>query len=269
MNEDLSNDSLYSTAFVQAVEYCGSNKLFLGLGNPDAKILILGKEQAYNNVHLPNTRDFITEILQNRSLENERNIIGWKKNIAENYKPFWEEMPTNGANPVYSWGAQRNVANRKSSGIWNGGTSSTYLKYQKLYQFITGEHTKSGRIGFQKDFFISELSDIPTKYSYVNKALSEVRAESIAKRKMLFKKAYFKKFPVIIIAAGHYPRDYGFDMEEVFEVKFARQKFADKSWYNLHYSQCGERILIHTRQLSMDVTDNLLEKIASECHAFF
>lgn len=260
----------YTPEFRKTLNHCRKHNLFLGFGNPNAKILILGKEQAYNNKAIVGTPEFIKEILVNREKENEKNIKGWEKNLEENTIPDWDNMPEwhqilpDSINPFYNWGSQLNRPNRDK----NGGTSNTYLKYQKFYQFLNGTG-KSEKINFLKDFFISELNDVPTKYSYPDKALREIRQKSIEERKVLFEDSFFKKFPITIIAAGHYPRDYGFDIQKIFEVDFNESKTEGKDWYNIHFSNDRKRIVIHTRQLSMNVTDNLLEKIAGECHSYF
>lgn len=41
--------TIYSAEFKQALDYCKEHKLFLGFGNLNAKILILGKEHFSNH----------------------------------------------------------------------------------------------------------------------------------------------------------------------------------------------------------------------------
>lgn len=264
----------YSLDFQEALTHCTVNNLFLGFGNPNAKVLIIGKEQAFDSKNPVGTEEFICEVIENRNRENSLNYNGWQKNINENFIPEWDNMPIGFVNPLYSWGSQLNIANKQrlnTNGvkIWNGGTSNTYLKYQKFYQLLT-ERGKSDKINFQQDFFMTELNDFATKYSYAEKELSKIRAQSIEMRKELFKKEFFKTFPITIINAGHYPVEHGFDIENIFDVKFTgKTKTVGNLWYNVHYSADKKRILIHTRQLSMAVTDELLENMAKECRPFF
>jgi hypothetical protein len=263
----------YSLDFQNIVDYCKNNDLFIGFGNPNAKVLIIGKEQAYKSKALPGSIEFLKEIDENRHLENQRNQIGWATNIADNIIPNWENMPTGFVNPLYSWGSQRNLANRKKidvngNEVWNGGTSHTYLKYQKLYQFLRKEE-RSENISFQQDFFLTELNDVATEYSFSGKELTTLRHTSIDNRKALFEKKFFRNFPIVIIAAGHYPIQYGFKIEDIFKVKFTGETVkVGGYWYNKHFSTDKKRILIHTRQLSTDVTDELLKEIANECRSF-
>lgn len=265
----------YNLEFKEVAEHCEKNELFLGFGNPNGKVLMIGKEQAYNNKQKVGTPEFIKEVIENRRHENQTNNAGWRKNLDEHFIPDWENMPFGFVNPLYSWGSQLNIGNKlklNDSGekIGNGGTSNTYLKYQKFYQFLKKQDVKSDKINFQKDFFMTEMNDFPTKYSYADKELAKIRAHSIEMRKELFQKDFFKTFPITIINAGHYPIEHGFDIEKIFEVKFTGEtKTVGNLWYNVHYSDDNRRILIHTRQLSMAVTDELLENMAIDCRSFF
>ncbi|NTE00492.1 hypothetical protein G6M26_23375 [Agrobacterium tumefaciens] len=259
----------YSLELKNVVDFCNTQHLFLGFGNPNGRVLLIGKEQAFDHIHAPGTEEFLNEILENRQRENKTNIAAWKENIENNFIPEWENMPIGLTNPLYAWGSQLNVANKLKNKIGNGGTSNTYLKYQKLHQYLNNQKTKSDRINFQKDFFLTELNEIATKYSYGGKELKKIRNESIEKRKDLFRMDFFKCFPITIIAAGHYPRDYNFNIEHIFDVKFSGETtVVGRDYYNVHYNSDSNRIVIHTRQLSMAVTDELIEAIAEKCSPF-
>ena len=38
---------MYTQAFKEAVAYCKANNLFVGYGNPNGKVLVIGKEAAH------------------------------------------------------------------------------------------------------------------------------------------------------------------------------------------------------------------------------
>ncbi|WP_140485409.1 hypothetical protein [Flavobacterium sp. GSA192] len=87
----------------------------------------------------------------------------------------------------------------------------------------------------------------------------------ISRRQELFNLSFFKTFPVIIVASGHYPSKYNFDIEKIFEVTWDKKTIpVGKSWYNLHYSKDinQKRLLIHTRQLSTSVSSDLMEELS-------
>jgi hypothetical protein len=81
---------------------------------------------------------------------------------------------------------------------------------------------------------------------------------------------FFKEFPIVIVAAGHYPKRYKFDMQQIFDVQWEGKpiKVGEKYWYNLHFSKDNKRILIHTRQLSNRVSNELIVAIANEAKKF-
>lgn len=142
---------------------------------------------------------------------------------------------------------------------WNNGTSNTYLHYQKIYQnvFLKGE--KQERIGFQKEFFLTEMNDLPSEKSFNFKRINELRKNFIKQREELFKLPFFKLFPVVIIASGHYARDHEFDIEKIFDVQYVGSPvIVDTNWYNLHFSKDKKRMVLHTRQLSTSVGNQLI-----------
>ena len=144
------------------------------------------------------------------------------------------------------------------------------LNYEKLYEelFLQGE--KLERINFQKEFFISEFSDYPTKESYKNENIKALRKQSIEERKPLFAMPFFKEFPIVIVAANDYPRRYHIDLEQTFNVKWEGKpiEVGNKNQYNLHFSKDNKRTLIHTRQLSNEVSNELITAIANEAKKF-
>lgn len=257
----------YSTDFQNLVQYCTPEKIFIGYGNPNAKILIVGKEHAFFNSKTPDNPLFYHYVYNQRNKDNNENISSWNKNILECIEPNWDNMPEKCVNPLYSHGAQPNTLNRNN----NGGTSHTYLKYQKLYQFIFNEGQKMEHISFQKEFFITELSDIPTQKSFHDLKLNEIRKGAVKKRIDFFRQPFFDHFSVIIMAAGHYPKLYDFDMESIFNVEYKLDEsfeLGKGNWCNIHYDSGKKKILIHTRQLSTNVFDELLRKMAELIRPF-
>lgn len=260
-----------STEFLQSLIYCKKKNLFLGFGNPNGKVLVLGKEHYCFHNHPVGTEEFYNEILEIRSSDNKKNILGWEANVENHFVPDFDNTSFNDdSNPQIAWLNQNNKMNRSlKDGSPNLGTSGTYLNYQKIYQnlFLNGQ--KQEKINFQKMFFLSEMNDLPSKESYNLPRLNELRRLFIIERKSLFKLDFFRSFPVVIIASGHYAKNHDFDIEEVFDVKFTGEtKFISNSWYNIHYSSDNKRIVLHTRQLSNAVENALLEAIQSEIQSF-
>ena len=256
---------MYTEKFKQVVQYCKENNLFVGYGNPNGKVLVIGKEAAHIG------KEETTENLEKKKEELfQSNVSQWEHILSTNEVPNYDgERPISHENPLYAYGNQFNKKDvRKEGKPYNGGTSSTYLNYEKLYEqlFLQGE--KLERINFQKEFFITEFSDYPTKESYKNEDIEALRKQSIEERKPLFALPFFKEFPIVIVAAGDYPDLYHIDLEKTFDVIFKEEIKVGRDRYFLHFSKDNKRILIHTRQLSNSFSRELIPAIASEAKKF-
>lgn len=257
---------MYTEKFKQVVQYCKQNNLFVGYGNPNGKVLVIGKEAA----HVAK-EDLVDHLEKKKEELLQSNVAQWEHILSTGEVPNYDgERPISDENPLYAYGNQFNKKDiRKEGKPYNGGTSDTYTKYEKLYEqlFLQGEKLK--KINFQKEFFITELSDYPTKESYNDKEIEAFRQQSIEERKSLFALPFFKDFPIVIVAAGDYPIKYKFDMQQTFDVQWEGKTIqVGKYWYNLHFSKDNKRILIHTRQLSNSFSGELIAAIASEAKKF-
>ena len=256
---------MYTEKFKQVVQYCKENNLFVGYGNPNGKVLVIGKEAAHIG------KEETTENLEKKKEELfQSNVSQWEQILSTNEVPNYDgERPISHENPLYAYGNQFNKKDiRKEGKPYNGGTSSTYLNYEKLYEqlFLQGEKLK--KINFQKEFFITEFSDYPTKESYKNEDIEALRKQSIEERKPLFALPFFKEFPIVIVAAGDYPYLYHIDLEKTFDVIFKKEIKVGRDRYFLHFSKDNKRILIHTRQLSNSFSGELIVAIANEAKKF-
>ena len=256
---------MYTEKFKQVVQYCKENNLFVGYGNPNGKVLVIGKEAAHIG------KEETTENLEKKKEELfQSNVSQWEHILSTNEVPNYDgERPISHENPLYAYGNQFNKKDvRKEGKPYNGGTSSTYLNYEKLYEqlFLQGE--KLEKINFQKEFFITEFSDYPTKESYKNEDIEALRKQSIEERKPLFAMPFFKEFPIVIVAAGDYPYLYHIDLEKTFDVIFKKEIKVGRDRYFLHFSKDNKRILIHTRQLSNSFSRELIPAIANEAKKF-
>jgi len=258
----------YSNEFKKAVCFSKQNKLFLGYGNPNGKILMIGKEHYFNHSLKEGSCEFYDEILKVREIENQKNTASWEENIRNEFYPNWNinlESNIINSNAFTTYWNQKNKQDKN----YNGGTSNTYLHYQKLYQNVFLNRQKEERINFQKEFFNTELNDLPAKKDFNFKELNKHKSGFIARRQELFRLPFFKTFSIVIIASGHYPNKYNFDIEKTFEVTWDKKTIlVGKSWYNLHKSEDGKRLLIHTRQLSTSVSTDLMDALSKEVNIF-
>lgn len=92
---------------------------YIGTGNPEAKILIIGKECSIHD----NAED-----QKKREITN--NFEFWK-----NFVSGAKDKNQNGYSPLYPYKGQKLLIRNSRTGD-NGGTSLTWCKYQKLVNLI-------------------------------------------------------------------------------------------------------------------------------------
>ncbi len=242
--------------FKELVEGNSAN-LYLGTGNPNSNILIIGKESAIDSVL--NKEQYEREIVNN--------AIDWRRNLAEDTKQelvnsWFGSNPS--YNPLYPYKGQLNKIENKKTGR-NGGTSTTFYNYQKLIDKLFNENQKSLNINFHEKCFITELNSATAEYSHLVNV--EERNNSIEKRQDLLTHSFYQSFPIVIIAVGHYVRDFNIDIQNLFKVKFNAEigtiPVSKTNYINLHYDDLANpsRIVIHTNQLSINITDILLDQL--------
>jgi hypothetical protein len=228
----------YSNDFVKLVKNCDQyteeylqkrepSPYFIGYGNPNAEILILGKEKGFSDKNE-------VQLLQ-ESIMNPRQ---WLDKISgrNNTNSFDPEMPYG-----------KEIAGLPEGHTWN--------KYQKLNNaiYINGS--------FKENFFISELNYKPSKYS---RGFAQNK-KNIQTRLVFFADPFFtSQFKVTILACGNYIRpkeiystfncDYVGDENGKFE-------FGKGNWFYLHQTSDKKKLIIHTRQLSMNVQNDMLKKM--------
>lgn len=243
------------------LEYCEKEKLYFGEGNPNAKILIIGKEIGYGSEE--NKKPSLEDILEKSEVENVKNLQYWHERLENNYvNNYLKDMEK----------------------LFKEKPNQTWGNYQKIVNGIKGNNSTEKQFDFLNDCFITELSQISlpnSDYLKEIKADDIIRKNSVEQRENLFRQSFFQKFPIIIMACGHYPTTefnkkmygkYEFDIEEIFNVEYTGNIEGEAgNYYNIHYGKTNngnDKILIHTRQASMGVTNELLSTIANLCKEY-
>jgi len=239
-----------------------SQEKFIGYGNPNAAVLIIGKECAYDQTL---TAFYDLTFRQNREqwLEMFDHPEKWDvEQIPSWFSPFPDAEKFS---PLFPFKGEKFTINRKSSKCVQG-TSTTWYNYQKLIDRIyphlrTSERSSKDEINFLQHCFITEFSDICSRYSSKNPQVELAIKRRTAK---FFNHPFFTSFPIIIVACGHYIREYGhiIDLQKLFDVQY---RGLQGDWYNLH--QGNGKIVIHTKQLSINISNDLLDAVAKECRA--
>lgn len=256
----------YKQEFIDLICQCSSNE-YIGLGKPNAKILLVGKEVATN----PYSKDPLEE--QNM-VSYLNNVKDWEKNKTERKQQedveYWvfdenrkhEEVDNN---PLFAF---------KGSKVKD--TSDTWDKYQKLYDVIFNDSIDNNRekeLDFQKEFFITEMSNIPSPKTHNAQRDIDFKANLARRKNNFFRSKFIKDFPVVVLACSNYIRNKKNDWQinDIFKVTFDAEKkfskgeyvFSPSNKFYAHYSDDGSKLVIHTRQLSMNVKDDMLKEMGA------
>ena len=263
----------------------GESCFYIGEGNPDADILIIGNECAIDD------NDQCSEDERRKNKERivaEDNVKKWKELLDRGYDVGdigrelndYKGVPDNSKYyPLFPWFGQRCIVrtevkkgdNKKKKPRGENGTALTWVRYQKLIDWIYGEEfDRNNFIDFHLNAFHTELSQIPRKSS--DRKYNKETDDSIQKRmKELFGNPFFRRFPVVIIAAGHYVKKYKIDnstnrltIEKVFDVEYNKDDKGKSGWINLHKSSNSRRLLLHTKHFAERAkNDDYIKEIAA------
>lgn len=219
---------MYSQDFKEFVKN-GIGNYFIGTGNPNADILIVGKESAISK-----------ENVQGREFYH-RNAICWNEHIKNN------------TCEILNYPVDENHIFRKEKS-WG---KNTWSKYQELKTVIYKNKKIPYHIDFLEKVFTTEINDAPEKNT------SKADKSSLNERKRLFEKSDFiQKFPVVVLACSNYIKnnDDVREIDEIFKVTYCDKKvYSSMNWFFTHYNCDKTKLVIHTRQLSANVKTDLLK----------
>lgn len=251
---------------------------FIGCGNPNAKILIIGKE---------NGIDFKDNVSPYRPLEKLRieikeNFCRWIDNM-ENHKTrddveSWFNVAnfSQKYNPIAPYNGEefRGPKSKKTH------TNATYFAYQKFINHLlpTVLKAKEGeRLNFYDYCFFTELSCNCKPMS--GNSYDPETAESIKNRLFdengILRQPFFQEFPIIILACYHYYDLYHIEIEKYFNQKYIDTPYDEKKgkiseYIHRHISVSEDnkpRLLLHTNHFCMR-SDDFIENVAKFCKTF-
>lgn len=221
---------MYSESFRIFVRE-GLDKYFIGTGNPNAKILFIGKESAIAPTDTVGRNWYL------------KNATEWKCHLD------------NDTEECYSYTVDENHPLRKNWG------KNTWSKYQLLSDYIWNKQTEKYRVEFLQSIFTTEINDSPAKTT------SEANKSGLNERKLLFKNSTFiQEFPVIVLACSDYIKNNSEtrEIDEIFNVVYdgdekGKYWFNKTNWFFTHHNPDKSKLVIHTRQLSADVSNEMLK----------
>ena len=240
----------YSKEFRDLIACANKENDFIGYGNPNAKILIIGKEESLDIGKEDDKRIYEIAVKSNCEL--------WKKNdldassLTPDSIPVWKDSKD--FNPLYPW-----KGDELPNGTWNN--------YQKLINCLYTTADVGKMTTFHQYAFITEFNDLPSKKS--KRKDPEVQQRITHRCKNVLNHPFYKSFPIVIAACGHYVKDYNINLEDIFNQKYIEPesvKIKTGEWININRKD--NRILIHTRQLSNSFSPELIKCIADYCKPY-
>lgn len=234
----MEQEVIYKKSFIDLLKdfSSGDGNDYIGQGNPNSSILIIGREHGFPK----ESNEYRLEVLDNHDQ--------WLK--ITNGESFSEEE----YDPMTCF-TQRKQEFR------HGDTSPTWYVYQKIVNAVCPHEMQPGKtaplLDFFKYSFITEFSTA-SRPNNSNNSEKDINAtqNSINARTPLLSAEFYKSFPLVILACGRYFDDYGIDIERMFDVKwkgetdFVKLGEGKRVWLNVHYSSDHKRVVVHTCQAS-------------------
>ena len=216
-------------AFEELIQYSEREQQFLGTGNPLAPILIIGKESA----------------------DNAKDEEAIDKHICNNVKAVKDCFYNCDLANLYL-----QVHPKHAGSTWN--------IYQKLIDYILYEKQQEREMGSPLPFgvrsYVTEMNN--TVSPKTKNAEDRLRPD-------YFRHRFFLDFPVVVLACSDYIQNVpgNWQINDIFQVTYdvgngKYSNYSQGNWFYTHRSSDSKRLVIHTRQLSMNVSEDMLRDMA-------
>ncbi|MCC5911653.1 MAG: hypothetical protein JJT76_14605 [Clostridiaceae bacterium] len=221
-----------------------TNPYFVGFGNPNADILFLGQEKAFNADERLDLlfKESVNNLFQWKNVIQKSNAINWNEIIAEdNFSPLLPNRFHKVKNHNHTWGIYSKIL----SGIYK----SDLGKWKDL--LCEHEDWQNSLFNYA---FLSELNYIPSKKN-TGRDIDEIR-------KPFLSEDFFKRFPIIIIGSAKYMSEIEL-IKNIFNVSYIETfKLQDK--YTFDKYQSDNNMVLVTKQLSGSCgwSNNALEDLS-------
>lgn len=228
------------------------NPYYIGFGNPNAKILIIGKEKGFDQSNMGQ--------LKTESIDN---VKQWKflidNDINDSKYKFSNDLYIN------DWDNFYNPLQPYHGQLQGKGQGQTWYYYNKLASLISKYSFEKEISQLCDNVFMTELNYQPSKVSPGKDNLTEVLKFRI---KFLKENVFYQNFETTILAFGNY-----IDESQILEI-FGNNLELVNIDENLKSNQrlfvykdsIKNRLIINTRQLSNQFPKVYLENIAKIIH---
>ena len=188
------------------------------------------------------------------------NFKDWQRKKNYNQDDVLNFCTWNDYDPIFPYKGQKyNIDNGS-----NNGTSRTWYTYQKLINYIF-DTPNNKDIDFHKKVFITEVNSTPSGKTM------DADISSIDFRKgLILKSDFFQSFPIVIISGVGYFKitTNSNEIEKIFSVQYLEKKLgggkeSQPYWIHSSLDNQPSKLLINTYQLSIGISDDLLQDIAN------
>jgi|SRR5690554_995936 len=207
-----------------------TNPYYIGFGNPNSKILILGQEKAIKS---DNELQIKVESLDNPKQWNY--LV--KNNIEDIDYKFYSDYYFK--NPLHPYDGKPTKGN-------------TWLQYQKLINFIYPDIDNERNNSFLLNSFITEIN-----HQVSPRQLGNQKGEN---RESVNNHVFYKSFKITILAIGKYLNNK--EIESRFNVSYQQDLSQSRQRLMIFTNESDNRIVLNIRQLSNDIRTEYLERIS-------
>ena len=223
--------------FKSMVENYAKSNTYIGSGNPNAQILLVGKEGSNPN--------------DSKEANAEKNIKYWQQQLEKGVVPKHESL---------------------FEGFPNG---HTWSKYQKLYDYIY-ENTNNAGTNFENNVFTTEMNDTPHKRTSEAQNQPDFKNNIKNRKERFFKEAFIQNFEVVVLACSNYIQNVGlggeWEINSIFDVTWDKKHIIEynhkKYRFDTHYNENKTKLVIHCRQLSGSIPNKYLQDMGEVIREF-
>ena len=236
---------IFNKNFENFLDVCEVHKQYVGLGNPNSKILFIGKEPGISS-----EAESVHGTAQS-----------WKKKT-----PYWNRYTPK----------EEKLKNKNH-------TWQKYQKlYEHIFEGLnTEKFTKEDHeITFVEHVFTTELNNIHASTSNEAKKNADFKPNLKKRKETFWKDDFINQFQIVIIFAldRKYIETYEGEVRDLFGVEYSPKNKAEIEYSKKHklwvYKSKDDsknifpKLLIHTRQLTNGASNDLIEKIGDEIISF-
>lgn len=231
-------ENRYKESFINLLKNTENSEL-IGSGYPNANILIIGQEKSNDE-------------------PDDKNTISYTKD--------WNALLCGEKKAIYSYPSD---LKDKVGHTWN--------KYQKLHDAIFPEYSgyNIGILNHAMRIFSTEMNIGISKRNSDARKNPNFKENLKQRKEMYLNSEFIQQFPVTILACSRYFKATNKvnEIRDIFGVDFIGERdgkflYSKGNWFAIYKNAAKTKLVIHTRQLSVNVDNQLLKDMGSIIRQF-